>query len=54
VIGSSESLRFNILDIFQVTELERMVERLTNEMENMKIQLAEERNARQRLEAKLS
>ena len=39
---------------FQVTALEKVVEKLTQEMEAMKIQLADERNARQRLEAKIS
>ena len=40
--------------IFQVILLEKMVEKLTQEMEDMKRQLAEEKNARQKLEAKLS
>ena len=40
--------------IFQVIDLEKIVEKLSQEMENMKSQLNEERQARQRLEAKVS
>ena len=38
----------------KVTDLEMIVEKLSQEMENMKQQLSEERQTRQRLEAKIS
>ena len=42
------------LKYLKVTDLEMIVEKLSQEMENMKQQLSEERQARQRLEAKIS
>ena len=38
----------------KVTDLEMIVEKLSQEMENMKQQLSEERQTRQRLEANIS
>ena len=42
------------LKYLKVTDLETIVEKLSQEMENMKLQLNEERQARQRLEVKIS